>query len=79
MANKVTIAAGGMARGKLVGVRFSDEEYARIERLITHYQSVTPGVDFNAQTVIKAALALAESTLGLVPPPPPSKPRAKKR
>ncbi|MBS2017195.1 MAG: hypothetical protein JST00_30200 [Deltaproteobacteria bacterium] len=66
-----------VARGKLIGIRFSDEEYERIERLIAHYERLTPGVPFNAQTVIKASLALAERELGIAPPAPPSRPRPK--
>lgn len=72
------MAAAEMARGKLIGVRFSAEEYARVERLIAYYEQATPGVAFNAQTVIKASLAMAESSLGLAPPAPPSRPARKK-
>lgn len=68
------MTAEQMARNKLIGVRFSDEEAARVERLRLHFQELNPGVTFNAQTVIKAALALAEAQLLQ----PAAKKRAKK-
>jgi hypothetical protein len=52
-----------VARGKLIGVRFSQVEFSRIESLIGLFEQMTPGVKFNAQTVIKAALAMAETEL----------------
>ncbi len=71
------MGAQEMARGKLIGVRFSDEEFDRIQRLIAHLEEATPGASFNPQAAIKVAIALAEKHYGIAPLSPPSRPRVK--
>lgn len=74
------MAAVEMPRGKLIGVRLSAEEVERLDRLAAHFErNSPPGVTYNAQTTIKAAIAIAATQAGIdVPPAAPSRPRVKK-
>ncbi len=70
-----------MARNDLVGVRFTPEEQDVLDRLVSHFEAAHPGMRFNKQMVIRAAVfAYAkELGLGVATPAPPSKPKPKKR
>jgi hypothetical protein len=69
-----------MPRGTLIGVRFSSEEKARLDALARHLEATHPGVVFNAQMAIKAAIAIVSRDAGLEAPPPApsSRPHTKK-
>ena len=73
------MAADSMARNDLVGVRFAPAEQAVLERLVTHFEEAHPGMRFNKQMVIRAAVFAYAEKLGIepVPPAPASMPRAK--
>lgn len=75
------MAAVGMARNDLVGVRFTPEEQALLDRLVEHFESAHPGMRYNKQMVIRAAVFAYAKTLGLITEPinadPPVKTRPK--
>ena len=73
------MASAAMARNELVGVRFTPEEQAVLERLVGHFEREHPGMRFNKQMVIRAAVFAYARGLGLLeaPAPPPTRPRVK--
>lgn len=77
------MTTAAVARNDLVGMRFTPDEQALLDRLVEHFKQAHPGMPFNRQMVIRAAVFAYAKSLGIetaaVPPPPPSKPRPKKR
>ena len=73
----MTNAVATMPRNDLIGVRFSAEELELLDRLVAHFTATHPGVKFNRQMAIKAAVARAAAD-ALPPPAPHSRPRVTK-
>lgn len=76
------MTSAAMARNELVGVRFSPDEHALLDRLVSHYEQAHPGMRFNKQMVIRAAVFAYAKGLGIepnttAPQEPPSRPRVK--
>jgi hypothetical protein len=72
-------AANAMPRNKLIGVRFTEEEIGVLDRLVAHFEETSPGVAFNHQLAIKAALAIVAREVGVAAPPAPrSRPKPRK-
>ena len=68
------MAAVEMARNELVGVRFAPGEQRLLQRLVEHFEQAHPGMRFNKQMVIRAAVFAYARDLGLVEEPPPAPP-----
>lgn len=68
------MVAVAMARNELVGVRFSPEEHALLDRLVGHFERAHPGMRFNKQMVIRAAVFAYAREFGIEPSPPPAPP-----
>jgi hypothetical protein len=75
------MATEALARNDLVGVRFTPNEHELLDRLVAHFEEAHPGMRFNKQMVIRAAVFAYAKGLGIepaVPPPAPSsRPRQK--
>jgi len=62
-----------LVRAKTFNIRFSEEELARLDAVAQHYALTAAGV---IRMLVKRE---ADAIAAKVPPPPASKPRAKKR